>query len=594
MVSRLLITTPLEETWSDAEPVLFLGEWCRLFARRARWSTLDAEVLPYHWDDRAKLEADFRYLSDLQERLLAELGKKLNEIHGVDHSLRYWRILVGPWLGYFIPVLFDRWESIQQAARDHAISGTIVLTRREDQLVPQDMMDFIRLFVGDEWNHHIYSEILRRYTTVRRVEKLLMTSTSPVPGGPPRVSAKRRVKAALAAWLSSGVSLMTRNHDAFVITSYLPPIDEIKLHWRLGQRPQYWPRVQPSPAKVEGGERRWKLDGESHSNFECAARELVAQQIPTIYLEGYHRLIMQTRELRWPTAPQLIWTSNSHNADDVFKAWAAEKVERGTPLVIGQHGGHFGIGRWNFEEDHEILISDRYLSWGWSKLGDERVLPLGQLKGKRPLDIHHASQPHALLVTCAFPRYSYWMFSALVAGQYLDYLEDQYAFLDALPGVIRDQIIVRLSVGETGWSQEARMRERQPSLRLDEGRASISDLIRQSRLYISTYNATTFLESFTMNVPTVIYWNPQHWELRDTAIPYFEDLRRVGIFHETPDSAARHVAAIWDDVDAWWTSKEVREVLERFTARYAFLPDNLLDRLEQALRGVTLSNLDVL
>ena len=27
---------------------------------------------------------------------------------------RYWRILIGPWLGYFLQILFDRWSSIQQ------------------------------------------------------------------------------------------------------------------------------------------------------------------------------------------------------------------------------------------------------------------------------------------------------------------------------------------------------------------------------------------------------------------------------------------------------------------------------------------------
>jgi putative transferase (TIGR04331 family) len=104
-------------------------------------------------------------------------------------------------------------------------------------------------------------------------------------------------------------------------------------------------------------------------------------------------------------------------------------------------------------------------------------------------------------------------------------------------------------------------------------------------LYISTYNATTFLESFSMNVPTVIYWNPKHWELRDSAAPYFEELRQVGIFHDTPSSAAMHVAAIWDDVSGWWKRPEVQASVERFTARYSNLPDDLLDRLERALRG---------
>ena len=86
-----------------------------------------------------------------------------------------------------------------------------------------------------------------------------------------------------------------------------------------------------------------------------------------------------------------------------------------------------------------------------------------------------------------------------------------------------------------------------------------------------------------MNVPTVIYWNPNHWELRETAIPFFEELKRVKVFHETPESAARHVAAIWHDVDAWWVSPEVSEVVDRFKEEYCHQSDRFLDRLEASL-----------
>ena len=111
MVSRFLITTALEETWPDDPeiPVLFLGEWCRIYSRRDRWSMMNAKVLHYHWDDRHKLYNDYQYLNNIYENTLKSLQKKLNEIHKVDHSLRYWRILIGPWLGYFLQMVFDRW-----------------------------------------------------------------------------------------------------------------------------------------------------------------------------------------------------------------------------------------------------------------------------------------------------------------------------------------------------------------------------------------------------------------------------------------------------------------------------------------------------
>ena len=73
-----------------------------------------------------------------------------------------------------------------------------------------------------------------------------------------------------------------------------------------------------------------------------------------------------------------------------------------------------------------------------------------------------------------------------------------------------------------------------------------------SRLCISTYNATVHLESFIYNFPTIIYFNPLHWKLRPSAKPYFEELRRAGILFDTPEDAAKKVNEIPEEPRFWW------------------------------------------
>jgi len=584
MVKRFLVTTPLEETWRDNEPVLFLGEWCRLYSRKDRWSKMDAEVLPYHWDDRAKLYADYQYLCELYERLLVNLSAQLNQIHSVDHSLRYWRILIGPWLGYFTQMLFDRWTSIMSANSQYDLSGAIVLTGEEELLVPQDMPSFTSLLNSDEWNHHLYGAILQQFTKVPCVE-VLRGESEIIPIEAPPVTWKRNIKLALFSCYSRVISRLAKDQDAFLIATYLKRYDELKLCLRFRQVPQFWRFVSTPHAAVDKKQRQWVVGGENKSKFEICARQMIPRQIPTAYLEGYRQLLEQVVAMPWPKSPKLIWTSNAHSGDDVFKAWAAEKTECGSPLLIGQHGGGYGTGRWSFNEEHEINISDCYLSWGWSDPNRPKIKPVGQLKAKRPLGVHHAGQPGVLLVLTVMPRYSYHMYSTMVSRQWIDYFNNQCSFVEGLPAYIRKELTVRLFPYDLGWGQAARWKDIFPKIRLNEGRSNINDLIRKSRLYIATYNATTYLESFTMNVPTVIFWNPDYEELRDSAVPYFEDLKRVGIFHESPESAARHVAAIWDDVDAWWNNPELQKVLKFFKERYCHM-DNILDNLEATLRSV--------
>ena len=57
MVARTLITTAKENTWpkDKKKPVLFLGEWCKLYTRKNLWQGMDAKTVAYHWQDREKL-----------------------------------------------------------------------------------------------------------------------------------------------------------------------------------------------------------------------------------------------------------------------------------------------------------------------------------------------------------------------------------------------------------------------------------------------------------------------------------------------------------------------------------------------------------
>ena len=68
-----LVVTELESTWPQSGPILFLGEWCKLYSRKEKWCSLDARVVNYHWNDRQKLKNDFYYLQDIQSKILTFL-----------------------------------------------------------------------------------------------------------------------------------------------------------------------------------------------------------------------------------------------------------------------------------------------------------------------------------------------------------------------------------------------------------------------------------------------------------------------------------------------------------------------------------------
>ena len=125
-----------------------------------------------------------------------------------------------------------------------------------------------------------------------------------------------------------------------------------------------------------------------------------------------------------------------------------------------------------------------------------------------------------------------------------------------------------------------------PEVKVDLGHQDIRKLIKQSRIYIATYNATTYLESMAWNIPTIIFWNESHWELKEEVKPYFELLKSVGIFHNSPEGAAKHMTNIWDNVDNWWLSESVQNARVIFCNQFSKIPKDPLVDLETFFKNL--------
>jgi putative transferase (TIGR04331 family) len=586
MTDRILITTPMECTWPNKnEPVLFLGNWCKLYSRKDVWSEKDSDIVPYHWDNREKLYKDFLYLIDLYELLLEELSDKLNSIHGVNYSLRYWRILVGPWLMAFVPVFYDRWSSLEKAASSYNISKTFVIDYSDLESIPQDHSHFEHLVKSDQWNHFIYSSILKKTKSVRRIniEKKYI-SIEQIPKNRADLDKSFSLRGFIIKLASGASKIFAKNNSIFIFESYLRKIDLLKLQLKLFQFPALHssPKYQNFKADIKA--RNWKLtNAKVQSSFENILREMIPLQIPTIYIEGYKKLDENSNKLSWPKNPKLIWTSNGLYTDEVFKIWSAKKTESGTPLLVGQHGGVYGIGLFSITVDHELKLSDYFLSWGSCKwdlnINNEKIIPIGILKKYKK----RVEKKSALLVSSDIARYSNIVVSLPMASQWIYANENEFNFISLLPDHIVKDFIIRPFVHQYGWSQSERWRERFPKIKIDSGEKKLEDLFLRSKISISTWNTTTYLETLSLNIPTLMFWDPKYFEIKKSAEKYFDMLKQVGIFHETPQSAANHLIKIWEDIDGWWESSEVVKAKEVFIQRYAN-NDDLLGKLTKVLK----------
>jgi len=161
------------------------------------------------------------------------------------------------------------------------------------------------------------------------------------------------------------------------------------------------------------------------------------------------------------------------------------------------------------------------------------------------------------------------MYAVPVGPQVLSYIEDQEAFCKSVSPEVHDLLLLRLYPLERGWKEKKRWTDFDISLKVYQGKEPIYTQMNQSRLAVVTYIGTSYLETLAANFPTILFWNPDHSEIRPSAKPYFDNLRRVGIQHDSPESAAKKVNEIYLDPLSWWMSPQVQEAKDLFCEQFS-------------------------
>jgi putative transferase (TIGR04331 family) len=464
-----------------------------------------------------------------------------------------------------------------------SLKKCIIIKQDYSSLIPNNFVDFGDKVDSDDWNEAIYSQLMIEFfgdcLDKKNANKDFSTLDKPKKNFIRKIPFFRRVAGSFFKKMRG----IYKDDDFFFIDSLLPRNIELLLQIQLHQFPKIWSfDLYKEKLPIDNSARKELFNFQKKDEFLEVLQYMLPKHIPKVYVEGYKSLLSKVSSLKLPFSPKAIVTGNIHK-DDSVKLWIAERVDQGVPLVVRQHGGAYGMCAFSSIQDHELSVSDMWLSWGWEDdTLSKKITPLGQVKYSQN-NLSYNPKGFALMVELSMPRYSYSMVSYPVAGQFERYFSDQINFVKFLPEFIRSKMIVRLRAYDFFQFQKKRWLDELPLISIDDGYKPIQSLVKGCRIYIATYNATTFLESLSWNIPTIIFWDPEFNELNERAEKDFLILESVGIFHKNEEEAAKQLEKVWDDVQLWWESKEVQRVVKNFCIKYSRVLDNPVAEFGQTL-----------
>lgn len=591
---KLLVLTALESTWGKDENLLFLGDWCKLYERRNIWSTRAHEVLPFHWDDRNKLKYDYYYLQSLHNLLLNSLSEFLNKFHKTTYSVRYWQILLDPWLFSYVGVLFDRWENLR-VLFEHESSVEVVFANVEKIDKPAfSYTEFDSQSLSDEWNQMILQRIIEKYYSDKCTVHAQRIDIDSFNTNIAFVEKNNSFLHRVSINIDRLLGLYFKKHDVVFFRSYFHNLPFIKLNLCIRHIPRLFinefkltdlllnsfnPTVNLSLRK------EISLSFIPKSQFEEFLNVSILKDLPIFLMESY--VFIRNYVSSLSIKPKVIITANAHWNNILFKCWSAEKVNIGAKLVILEHGGSLPAKDWSFhfEENIADIVGTWFLPCHEKQIQVPPSKLVNQCKKSKKINRLIPARKYCSLIGNEYGRYVYRCHFSPMSSQCLESFNKTIDLYNLLDDTIKQNFLVKPNKVPQGFNTYKRYED---VLGRDKiFFQKISKIYNISRLIICTYPETTFSEAIISGVPTVLIYVKNHNERHSLTTPLLEALLEAKILFYDIEKAASHINKIWYDTTVWWSSSKVQHARSLFKNMALNFDKNWLKEWKGFIRTLT-------
>jgi putative transferase (TIGR04331 family) len=538
---------------------LLLGTWALNYGDIENKN--NHKIVSYHYDNFYIKKKDYLYSKALYFRMIPVFTNLLNKHHNLEWSEKSIKIYFGSWLLDVIQVVLDRYKSIENATNNYDFDKCI-LTNSSVEILSG--FDFRQEITTDRYNHVLYSKIIKIINKELYKKSIFINY---------ECNYKKINKDSLIRkYLQSLFFLITKNSRSIVDSAYFRKKDFIELV--LKSFPNITPIFFTASLNDENIKKdytvRDKLKEDFSNNFVINSKfeevllEILFEEMPYVFIEGLDEIKIKSKNIN--ITNKNIYSANRISNNDVFKFFVANQLSD-NKIIIGQHGGSYGICEWSSLEFYEREIADIYITYGWEDTKAYKTIPISHPKmivpKKCTININKI-----LYVLNNFPRYFNRNVSNPSAGNgRVDYFKNIKLFIENISVDAKTNFYVRLNPHDYSTGVKKYL----SGLDVNYSEEDFYTELCSASLVICDNNQTTFLESLALNKPTIIFWNKKYWKIRDAAKEDFIKLKNVGVYYDNYKEAVLFMNKLIEknEVSKWWLDKKRQKVIREFTYKYA-------------------------
>lgn len=517
--------------------------------------------------------------SDYTLWLLDKEKDYFNNKLGLNYSIRFWKIILFPWLIYCVDSLYERQSRIRKFI-------TIYGNKNIHVKLMSDNIDWefsnVREFLNGGLQNIIYNEwlfsrilenIMPSNWTYEYVDKSIDYKKSILNNNKETLNKTNFIKSYLKKTrLYKIYNLKNGFYRAFGIHGFRF-IDYISFNLFI-----YFKNVSSdlndtfleksiNDVKSSGKIIKWDLD----INYFLAKNT-------TVFINKLSKNIDCLRNKKYnKNKINIIGADPITNDENNLKLDIALRYEHGEKLIPCQHGGHnYGTSKLHNLASLVEYNHYRYITWGWKEQENFKghFVPLPIPRQNKYYNTHKKMNNNNILVGNYMIKYFETFTGYPRSKQSIEYRNNKIMFINNLSKLVKKDFLYRPYKHkiQNTYNDEKYLLQYFPDLKILYN--NFQSEIYNCNLLILDHPGTTLISALIANIPFICFWDKAHFPFSRQAELLLEDFYNLGIYYTDSLEAAQKLNKIHGQAKEWWENDKIQNSRMNYINNHGLISKN--------------------
>ena len=290
------------------------------------------------------------------------------------------------------------------------------------------------------------------------------------------------------------------------------------------------------------------------------------------FLSNLFKLVKQNTRNFIPGKIILGGSQNLRGSDE-FKVKIGLAVEHGEIFIGAQHGGDdYGMSLHCNEIYENEFNNYAFITWGWSQHSEYKSffksLPSPYLLKFK--DKHSFKSDEIILVGTSSCLSDRFITARPSENQWIDYRRKKLELINKLfVKKLENKIHYRpFNEIEGCLEDESFFKRKIPSLKIIND--DFHKKIMRCCLLIIDHPGTTLNIALAANIPTVLFWNKNHFPLEENAEKIINDFEKNNMFYDNSDDLVEFIFENHNNFKSWWNNPKIQTIRKNWCYNYSY------------------------